>query len=119
MGLSRKQSFEAMRATQQEMETISAERRVVTAHEHRAGPFFHPAFKFCDKVRVWREDSRKCEGPYIFHSYENRKPFRLHSKQIVPFSTCGINPVHIDEQKIQRNDEASISPNIITELEQM
>ncbi len=59
MGLSRKHSFEAMWAAYQEMGTIPVQRRVATAHKHRAGPFFHPACEFCDKGRVWGEDVRK------------------------------------------------------------
>ena len=54
-----KTRFRAMKIARQEMETITAQRRVASALKHRHSLRPHPFFKFGDKVRIWQEEQNK------------------------------------------------------------
>ncbi len=106
-----------MRVGRQEMETVTAQRRVATALKHISGVLPNPIYEFGDKVRMWTEDSQKYEGPYIVHSYDNKETVFVHiGNKIAYFSTPVVKPVHTDETNVQQTEEASIPPDNITEL---
>ncbi len=101
------------------METITAQRRVSTALKHRTGLQPVPSYEFGDKVRIWREETERYEGPFIVHSYDNRKTVYVHiGNRIVSFSTSAVKIVHAEESS-STEDQNQIPADIISELEQI
>ena len=103
---SQKDRFKALEVARKEMMTITAQRRVAQALKHK-GPMAptHP-YEFGDKVRVYRETSKKFEGPFIVHSYDNRKTVYVdigneRRPRIEPFIISSVKPYRTEEEEPQ------------------
>ncbi len=77
--------LERMRTARQEMETRTVQRRIRLALKHKHGFRPHPAFKFGDKFKIWREELQKFTGPHTVHGYDNEKTFWVMTDTIRPF----------------------------------
>ncbi len=117
MAPAQKKRFKAMAAARQEIETITAQRRVAASLKHRAGALSHPIYEFGYSVRVWREEAQRDEGPSIF-----RIPF-VHIRDIlVLFSTSVIKVVHPEQISHPATEPRQAPPvpgDVIYELEQL
>ena len=114
------QRFEAMRKAREEMETITAQRRIKAALKHRHGLRNPPSFKFGDKARIWREDLNRFTGPFTVHAYDNERTVYVMTDKIRPFSTSVVRLVSEEAQgPISPSELRNIPPEINAELEEL
>jgi len=110
--------FLALECARKEMLTITAQRRVSEALKRRLPKRDWFEGQEGDSVLVYREDSKKWEGPFIVHSYDGRKTVFVEivdssgRRRIAPFSVISVK-LHKDQSSA---DETSKTRDIIDEL---
>ena len=100
--LTQQQRFDAMKTARDEMMAITAQRRIREAlktYTRKSQPFIPEEGQH---VLVYREGTKRFEGPFVVHSYDNRKTVHLlvpnsagHVK-VVPFSLSAVKPIPLD-----------------------
>ena len=121
--LPQKERFAAMEVARKEMATITAQRRVAQALKSK-GPAepTHP-YEFGDLVRVYRESTKRFEGPFSVHSFDNRKTVYVdvgtqHKPRIIPFTIASVKPYHPELEELgndNSSDQSRIRNSEITE----
>ena len=93
------QRFEEMKTAREEMMSITAQRRIreaLKAHTRKSQPFVPEEGQ---QVLVYREGTKRFEGPFIVHAYDNRKTVQLlvpnaaGQVKVVPFSLSAVKPL--------------------------
>lgn len=110
-----------MKLAKEEMRSVTAERRIKAAlrpHARGSQSFIPEKGQL---FRVYREETKRFEGPYLVHSYDQRKTVYLQVPtsngrlSIVPFYLSAVKPVPqdaVEQETIQNADTTSTAPSV-------
>ena len=103
-----------MEAARKEMATITAQRRIAQDLKSKGTAAPAHTYEFGDSFRVYGESTRRCEGPFRVHSFDNRKNVYVdfetqHAPRIIPFTIASVRPYHPEREDLN-SDENSDEP---------
>ena len=117
--------FHALRTAKAELEQIVAEKRISTALRSKLPPATKYLIKPGDQVRVYREQTRKWEGPFTVHRTTPKIISVTDGRKVKQFNISSVLPIapqsndadlKHDMEMIDKQEAANVYPTYVTEV---